>query len=181
MKPKKYNSGFTLIELLVVIAIIGLLASIVLVALNTSRQKSRIAKRVADLNQIATALELYYNDNNNVYPLSNPGDNPGGNWRTQCAGWFYTTNFIPGMVSTYMSKFPVDPAMVPASNQNCYLYLSNGTDYKVLDYNLTDMTLAQVSQYPALKDPARNDAGNVCGYVDGTLSFAVYSPGGRCW
>ena len=59
---QKTQKGFTLIELLVVIAIIGLLASVVLLALNSARQKSRDAKRVADARQIATALELYFND-----------------------------------------------------------------------------------------------------------------------
>ena len=59
---KKNKKGFTLIELLVVIAIIGLLSTLAIVALNSARQKSRDAKRVADVKQIQTALELYYND-----------------------------------------------------------------------------------------------------------------------
>ena len=56
------QKGFTLIELLVVIAIIGLLASVVLLSLNSARQKSRDAKRLADVRQIASAFELYFND-----------------------------------------------------------------------------------------------------------------------
>ena len=63
----KKQQGFTLIELLVVIAIIGLLSTLAVVALNNARQKSRDAKRVSDVKQIQTSLELYYNDNNG-YP-----------------------------------------------------------------------------------------------------------------
>ena len=59
MRNKK---GFTLIELLVVIAIIGLLATIAVVALNSARTSSRDAKRIADVRQVQTGLELYYNE-----------------------------------------------------------------------------------------------------------------------
>ncbi len=60
MKTKK--QGFTLIELLVVIAIIGILATLAVVALQNARKNARDAKRIADIKQIQTALELYYND-----------------------------------------------------------------------------------------------------------------------
>ena len=56
------KKGFTLIELLVVIAIIGILATLAIVSLTTARSSSRDAKRIADLKQLQTALELYYND-----------------------------------------------------------------------------------------------------------------------
>ena len=56
------KKGFTLIELLVVIAIIGLLATISVVALNNARARARDARRVADIKQIQTALELYLNN-----------------------------------------------------------------------------------------------------------------------
>ena len=68
MTHSKSQKGFTLIELLVVVAIIGLLASIVLASLNTARVKGRDARRIADLKEIQTALELYYS-NHNAYPI----------------------------------------------------------------------------------------------------------------
>ena len=61
--PVKCKSkGFTLIELLVVIAIIGLLASIVVVALQGPRKTARDTKRVGDIRNIQTAMELCYGD-----------------------------------------------------------------------------------------------------------------------
>jgi len=60
MKRKKL--GFTLIELLVVIAIIGLLSTLSIIALNQARARSRDARRLADVKQIQTALEMYYSD-----------------------------------------------------------------------------------------------------------------------
>lgn len=59
---KRTQKGFTLIELLVVISIIGLLSTLAVVALNSAREKARDAKRVSDVKQIQTAMELYYSD-----------------------------------------------------------------------------------------------------------------------
>ncbi len=53
------KKGFTLIELLVVISIIGMLSSVVLASLNSSRVKGRDAKRISDIRQIRNALELH--------------------------------------------------------------------------------------------------------------------------
>jgi prepilin-type N-terminal cleavage/methylation domain-containing protein len=59
--------GFTLIELLVVIAIIGILASMVIIGLNSTRKLARDSRRIADLRQMQSALELYFNSCS-VYP-----------------------------------------------------------------------------------------------------------------
>ena len=57
----KHIRGFTLIELLVVIAIIGILASIVLVSLNSARNKGKDARVISDVQQTRLAIESGYN------------------------------------------------------------------------------------------------------------------------
>ena len=86
--------GFTLIELLVVISIIGLLASIVLASLTTARTKARDANRTESINQVKTALELYY-DANSSY-VSSPDV-------------ALDTALTGPLTPTYISRIPTDP------------------------------------------------------------------------
>lgn len=53
--------GFTLVELMVVIAIIAVLATVALTLFQNSQQGARNARRQADLQAIANALETHYN------------------------------------------------------------------------------------------------------------------------
>jgi len=74
MKDIKLRKGFTLIELLIVITIIGILAAALIPRITTGTSKARDAKRQADLGTIATALELYaQNDNATTYPVGAGG------------------------------------------------------------------------------------------------------------
>jgi prepilin-type N-terminal cleavage/methylation domain-containing protein len=57
------RKGFTLLEILVVIAIIGILASIIIFAIDKAKQSSRDAQRLSDMREVSGALELYYSDN----------------------------------------------------------------------------------------------------------------------
>jgi prepilin-type N-terminal cleavage/methylation domain-containing protein len=93
---RQYRVGFTLIELLVVISIIGLLASVVLVSLNSARAKARYTQALGDMKQLATAAELYHSAGNDYPPNVNPDIDPGfapayiNRWpKPPCNGWTY--------------------------------------------------------------------------------------------
>lgn len=109
------GAGFTLIELLVVIAIIGVLASVVLVSLNTSKLKSRDAKRLSDMQQIRSGLDIYYNLGNG-YPST-------ANWNTAQNG---KTQLLCGVgVPTF--KVPQDPMNATMSGSGfAYTYTAGG-------------------------------------------------------
>ena len=102
----KKSRGFTLIELLVVIAIIGLLSSVVFTSLNTARAKARDARRAADFNQIALALEMYLDDN---------GDYPPGGYDTCSGNW---SNGFNTKLAPYLSSVPMDPLNKTGGNCN---------------------------------------------------------------
>jgi len=61
LKIKNLQKGFTLVELLVVIAILGILAVVVLVAINPGEQiaRGRDSARVAAISQLGTAFASY--------------------------------------------------------------------------------------------------------------------------
>lgn len=105
---KAKQQGFTLIELLVVIAIIGLLSTLAVVALNSARQKARDSKRVADIKQIQTALELYYADSAG-YPVAALAVELGtGSQVSLCTGGWKAT--CAGGDTTYMGLVPKKPS-----------------------------------------------------------------------
>lgn len=95
----KNQSGFTLIELLVVIAIIALLSSVAMIAMVSARQKSRNAKRLADMVQMLNGLELF-NATNKGYPNDiSPADG------------------LPDNISSFILTLPIAPQ--PPDSDTC--------------------------------------------------------------
>ena len=132
MRNKK---GFTLIELLVVIAIIGLLATLSVVALNNARQKSRDAKRVSDIKQVQTALELYFVDQNG-YPVEAVAVSLGEAGQETLSS---TNGFAAAAAgTTYMGQVPDDPGV--ATGYGAYSYLAAAAANYAITFGLEGPT-----------------------------------------
>ena len=141
----KSERGFTLIELLVVIAIIALLASILLVALQSAQIKSRNVKRLSDMAQMNTALEMYFNTNKG-YPSS--------------------VNGIPASLSPdFASSIPQSPQPPDA--------VCDGVNHSgITDVN-GNPVLANTYYYQALGTPYLNGSGGTSVYPSYTYLFCL--------
>jgi len=126
--------GFTLIELLVVIAIVGMLSSIVLVSMSGARKKARDAKRIADMRQIVSAMEMCLDDpscgGREVYCRTGNGANVvsrigGSNWCNEGGG------------TDYLNPVPKDPL-----NYSPYVYtwIDNSDKTKFCVYTKLEST-----------------------------------------
>jgi prepilin-type N-terminal cleavage/methylation domain-containing protein len=136
MKNKK---GFTLIELLVVIAIIGILSSIVIASLNAARTKTAVASAKAQLNQIATQTEVFYQNNNNRYYTSPTGS--GYNLVADCldpniSSMVFGDSTIKSMLQQLKTNINYTPGTdflckVSGDVQSWFIYvnLRDGTNY----------------------------------------------------
>lgn len=135
------KKGFTLIELLVVIAIIGLLSTLAVVALGSARQKARDAKRLSDIKQVQTALELYYTDNN-AYPAVT-GVLGSASYACLGSAGFAAT----GCPSAYMGKVPLDPQA-----SKSYSYVGTTSTYTItasLEGNVSGLNLGTIYATPS--------------------------------
>jgi prepilin-type N-terminal cleavage/methylation domain-containing protein len=134
MKNHRHNRhAFTLIELLVVIAIIGLLSTIAIVSLGSSRTKARDTKRIADIHQISTAMQLYRQDNGN-YPDPGALGCAGGSTQWFCLGYadagtcwpsgaYHGCTALNNAIKPYMANIPDDPDLGNVgSGGDAYLY-----------------------------------------------------------
>jgi len=111
--------GFTLIELLLVIGIIAILAAIVIVAINPTKQlgDARNAQRRSDVNTILNAVYQFSIDNKGALPGAITAT-PTGICKSTVTGAACTgapTNGIDllALTPTYIISLPIDPSPLP--------------------------------------------------------------------
>ncbi|MFH0840652.1 MAG: type II secretion system protein [bacterium] len=116
----KKQKGFTLLELVVMLSIIIVLATIITITLGAARVRTRDAKRISNIQEIKTALEDYYFDENE-YPSAITAGNP---------------LIGPTSTKTYLSTIPNNPT--PRNDGSCpdndYIYTQDGsgTSYHII-------------------------------------------------
>jgi prepilin-type N-terminal cleavage/methylation domain-containing protein len=166
----KQNKGFTLLEILLVIAAIGILAAIVLVAINPNRQiaQARNTVRQADINTIQKAVEQYLIENGS-YPSSisvTPGYicNTGTeqvNGSTNCSGRADLRELVP----TYIAGIPKDPQSTGTNTG--YIVAINPDNNKVsIQASLSERGILVINPLSIVTDGLvlNLDAGNPASY-----------------
>lgn len=145
---KRDQKGFTLLEIMIVVGIIGILVSVVGINASESGQRSRDARRQADLKILQASIELYKNKNGN-YPEGCRGAN---NWSGQqgtsyaCSGT--DTQYIIGLAPEFIPVLPADKKLNGTNSGYVYVTNASRTTYKVMAMNTVEIPLpATVEAY----------------------------------
>lgn len=108
--------GFTLLEILLVLGILGILATIVLIAINPTKQlnDARGANRKASVREIENALSQYIIDGNTVSSIPVGTANAQDICQTTVTGTDCTDPPVDGydlsaLAPTYLVDIPIDP------------------------------------------------------------------------
>ena len=123
----KLRPGFTLIELLVVVSIIGILITLVTVAILPIQRKGRDSKRKADINLMQSGLDLFKADFK-IYPNS-----------TFYLGSYGTT--LNGGGNSNWALGADLPTCNPLSNGDTALFTSDGLDHSAAEFDANPINL----------------------------------------
>lgn len=116
----RLSRGFTLIELLLVIGIIAILAAIVIVAINPTKQlgDARDAQRRSDVNTIMNAVYQYAIDNKGSIPACIVNETRSVCLNNDCTGVADGGCDLSVLVGEYIVGLPVDPSGATGNSTN---------------------------------------------------------------
>ena len=125
------RAGFTLIELLLVIGIIAILASIVIVAINPTKQlgSARDAQRHSDVNTIVNAVYQYAIDKNalpSTIPTASTLAKSICKTTAAAADWTGCVN-LRMLSGTYIVSVPNDPQIASGTGYTGYMIYSENS------------------------------------------------------
>ncbi len=146
-----------MLEILTVIAILGILAIMVMGNFIRSLKKARDSRRKQDLDQVKTALDIYYSEHE-----SYPGV-------TGAAGLPWGERFTDGN-RIFMEKLPQDPN---SSNTN-YIYQTDGSRQIFKLYSCLENT--EDIDYDKITPAAAPNCGTGC---NSTCHYGVSSTNAR--
>jgi prepilin-type N-terminal cleavage/methylation domain-containing protein len=110
----KKAAAFTLVELLIVIAMIGIVAGLLLPALNQAKEKVKRTACASNLKQVNLATRLYADDNGDSLPvLPNPNPYPNG------VGAYYK-QLVKGYVGLTGPASPEEKGFVCPADRTVY-------------------------------------------------------------
>ncbi|MDP1689180.1 MAG: prepilin-type N-terminal cleavage/methylation domain-containing protein [bacterium] len=129
------RQGFTLLEILLVVAAIGILAGIVILAINPGKQlgDTRNAQRRVDVNTLLNAVYQYSLDNNGNFPgaidnstttiqvLGTAVSGCNCTATTTVTSTFACADISSSLVPTYLVDIPRDPKTGSSTNANYFI------------------------------------------------------------
>ncbi len=138
MKNFKNKKGFTLLEILLVVGIIAILAGIVIIAINPSKQlaDARNAQRKSDVRAISDAIYQYTLDPGHTLDNVNNGGSPAVDENGTCNASSTETDVYDmqaELVPTYLADIPIDPQTGDRDNfVSHYMVVRNSTTNRVV-------------------------------------------------